>query len=119
MAGGASVETVPTIGLNVKMVKKGSVNMKCWDIGGQSQYSTVDMHVHCTPVQRLHSLNHTNLLHLLYSLLQETSGVDTHADVIVSFSWLMHMLYVLLLLAHMRWAGWVVHVHSQYCWLVY
>jgi len=39
MSGGASVETVPTIGLNVKMVKKGGVNMKCWDIGGQKQYS--------------------------------------------------------------------------------
>ena len=27
------VETVPTIGLNVKVFKKGKVNMKCWDIG--------------------------------------------------------------------------------------
>ena len=27
------VETVPTIGLNVKVFKKGQVNMKCWDIG--------------------------------------------------------------------------------------
>mmetsp|Transcript_20568 Transcript_20568/g.41178 ORF Transcript_20568/g.41178 Transcript_20568/m.41178 type:complete len:178 (-) Transcript_20568:518-1051(-) len=32
------VETVPTIGLNVKVFKKGKVNMKCWDIGGQAQY---------------------------------------------------------------------------------
>lgn len=38
MAMGTAVETVPTIGLNVKMVKKGGVNMKCWDIGGQKQY---------------------------------------------------------------------------------
>jgi hypothetical protein len=33
LAHGAPVETVPTIGLNVKVFKKGSVNMKCWDIG--------------------------------------------------------------------------------------
>jgi Arf/Sar family protein len=38
LAHGAPVETVPTIGLNVKVFKKGSVNMKCWDIGGQEQY---------------------------------------------------------------------------------
>mmetsp|Transcript_14647 Transcript_14647/g.17832 ORF Transcript_14647/g.17832 Transcript_14647/m.17832 type:complete len:178 (+) Transcript_14647:181-714(+) len=35
---GEPVETVPTIGLNVKVFKKGSVSMKCWDIGGQAQY---------------------------------------------------------------------------------
>lgn len=33
LAHGAPVETVPTIGLNVKVFKKGQVNMKCWDIG--------------------------------------------------------------------------------------
>jgi Arf/Sar family protein len=38
LAHGEPVETVPTIGLNVKVFKKGSVNMKCWDIGGQAQY---------------------------------------------------------------------------------
>jgi ADP-ribosylation factor-like protein 8 len=38
LAHGQAVETVPTIGLNVKVFKKGSVNMKCWDIGGQEQY---------------------------------------------------------------------------------
>ena len=38
MAMGHPVETVPTIGLNVKVVKKGGVVMKCWDIGGQEQY---------------------------------------------------------------------------------
>ena len=32
------METVPTIGLNVKVFRKGKVNMKCWDIGGQEQY---------------------------------------------------------------------------------
>ncbi len=35
---GHPVETCPTIGLNVKLVKKGGVQMKCWDIGGQAQY---------------------------------------------------------------------------------
>ena len=35
---GNPVETVPTIGLNVKIVKKGGVTLKCWDIGGQEQY---------------------------------------------------------------------------------
>jgi len=38
LAHGTPVETVPTIGLNVKVFKKGMVNMKCWDIGGQAQY---------------------------------------------------------------------------------
>lgn len=40
LAHGEPVETVPTIGLNVKVFKKGQVNMKCWDIGGQQQYRT-------------------------------------------------------------------------------
>ena len=38
LAHGQAVETVPTIGLNVKVFRKGKVNMKCWDIGGQEQY---------------------------------------------------------------------------------
>ena len=38
LSSGQPVETAPTIGLNVKMVKKGGVQMKCWDLGGQSQY---------------------------------------------------------------------------------
>jgi Arf/Sar family protein len=38
LAHGEAIETVPTIGLNVKVFKKGAVNMKCWDIGGQAQY---------------------------------------------------------------------------------
>lgn len=37
LAHGEPVETVPTIGLNVKVFKKGKVNMKCWDIGGQER----------------------------------------------------------------------------------
>lgn len=39
LAHGAPVETVPTIGLNVKVFKKGSVNMKCWDIGTSQKSS--------------------------------------------------------------------------------
>jgi GTPase SAR1 family protein len=31
---GEAVQTVPTIGLNVKQVRKGNVNMKVWDLGG-------------------------------------------------------------------------------------
>jgi Arf/Sar family protein len=38
LANGKPIETVPTIGLNVKMFRKGRVDMKCWDIGGQEQY---------------------------------------------------------------------------------
>ena len=38
LAKGHPVETCPTIGLNVKLVRKGGVQMKCWDIGGQAQY---------------------------------------------------------------------------------
>jgi len=33
LAAGRPVETCPTIGLNVKLVRKGGVQMKCWDIG--------------------------------------------------------------------------------------
>lgn len=42
LAGGgldvASLNVAPTIGLNVKIVKRGGVVMKCWDIGGQAMY---------------------------------------------------------------------------------
>jgi Arf/Sar family protein len=38
LSDGNPVETAPTIGLNVRMVKRGGVQMKCWDLGGQSQY---------------------------------------------------------------------------------
>lgn len=30
--------TVPTVGLNVRMIKKGGVTMKCWDLAGGEQY---------------------------------------------------------------------------------
>jgi ADP-ribosylation factor-like protein 8 len=32
------METVPTVGMEVKLVKRGGLNMKCWDIGGQAHY---------------------------------------------------------------------------------
>jgi Arf/Sar family protein len=38
LAGNPVAETCPTIGLNVKMVKRGNLQMKMWDIGGQAQY---------------------------------------------------------------------------------
>jgi len=38
LASGAAQETVPTVGMDVKLVKRGGLQMKCWDIGGQAQY---------------------------------------------------------------------------------
>ncbi|GMH57254.1 hypothetical protein TL16_g02333, partial [Triparma laevis f. inornata] len=38
LATGVPVETIPTIGLSVKVVRKNSVTLKCWDIGGQKKY---------------------------------------------------------------------------------
>eukprot|EP00605_Chrysophyceae_sp_TOSAG23-4_P001727 GSChrysophyteH1.ASY1.ANO1.1914.1 assembled CDS len=38
LSNGMPMETAPTIGLNVKMVKRGGVQMKMWDLGGQAQY---------------------------------------------------------------------------------
>jgi ADP-ribosylation factor-like protein 8 len=38
LASGKPMETVPTIGLNVKVVQRGGVTLKCWDVGGQAQY---------------------------------------------------------------------------------
>mmetsp|Transcript_9212 Transcript_9212/g.13638 ORF Transcript_9212/g.13638 Transcript_9212/m.13638 type:complete len:177 (+) Transcript_9212:82-612(+) len=35
---GHAVETLPTVGLNVKYVNKGGVNMKVWDLGGQERF---------------------------------------------------------------------------------
>jgi len=33
-----NIQEPPTVGLNVKVVKKGNVTMKVWDIGGQAKY---------------------------------------------------------------------------------
>ena len=38
LASGDTSETVPTVGLNVKVIKKGAVEMKVWDRAGQSAY---------------------------------------------------------------------------------
>lgn len=38
LADGCPVDTVPTVGLNVKMIKKGGVSMKCWDLAGSQPY---------------------------------------------------------------------------------
>jgi len=38
LAHGAPASTVPTIGLNVRVVHKDRIEMKVWDIGGQKQY---------------------------------------------------------------------------------
>lgn len=38
LSDGVPVQTVPTVGLNVRMIKKGGVQMKCWDLAGGEQY---------------------------------------------------------------------------------
>mmetsp|Transcript_3004 Transcript_3004/g.4658 ORF Transcript_3004/g.4658 Transcript_3004/m.4658 type:complete len:180 (-) Transcript_3004:1369-1908(-) len=38
LSDGVPVETLPTVGLNVRMIKKGGVQMKCWDLAGGDQY---------------------------------------------------------------------------------
>lgn len=38
LSDGTPVQTVPTVGLNVRMIKKGGVQMKCWDLAGGEQY---------------------------------------------------------------------------------
>eukprot|EP00756_Hemistasia_phaeocysticola_P007283 Hpha_TRINITY_DN14192_c0_g1::TRINITY_DN14192_c0_g1_i1::g.10724::m.10724/K07955/ARL8; ADP-ribosylation factor-like protein 8 len=35
---GYPVDTMPTVGLNVKMVKKQGISMKVWDLGGQERF---------------------------------------------------------------------------------
>ncbi len=35
---GQALPSAPTIGLNIKQVKKDGINMKVWDIGGQVQF---------------------------------------------------------------------------------
>ena len=38
LADGHPIDTIPTVGLNVRMIKKGGVQMKCWDLAGGEQY---------------------------------------------------------------------------------
>jgi Arf/Sar family protein len=52
LAHGAPVETVPTIGLNVKVFKKGSVNMKCWDIGTSQVFPSFALPCSTTSILR-------------------------------------------------------------------
>lgn len=35
---GAPIDTLPTVGLNVKMVKKQGTTLKVWDLGGQERF---------------------------------------------------------------------------------
>ena len=38
LASNSPQQTVPTVGLNVKTIKKGGLKIKAWDLGGQVQY---------------------------------------------------------------------------------
>jgi len=38
LTGGAPAKTVPTVGLDVKEFHIGATKIKCWDIGGQTQF---------------------------------------------------------------------------------
>ena len=38
LADGKSADTAPTIGLDVKLVQRENVTMKCWDLGGQTAF---------------------------------------------------------------------------------
>lgn len=38
LSDGTPIETVPTIGLNVRLIQRGGVKMKCWDLAGGEQY---------------------------------------------------------------------------------
>jgi ADP-ribosylation factor-like protein 8 len=38
MQGPNQIAEPPTVGLNVKIMQKGGVSMKVWDIGGQQQF---------------------------------------------------------------------------------
>ena len=38
LSDGEPAPTAPTIGLNVKTLKRGKVTLKCWDIGGQAKF---------------------------------------------------------------------------------
>lgn len=42
LAGGEfTIETMPTVGFNMKKVRKGHVTLNCWDIGGQPRFRTM------------------------------------------------------------------------------
>ena len=89
---GAPGETTPTIGLNVKVVKRGNTVIKAWDLGGQHSYRTewaryargVDIIIFCVdaadaariPVARKE----------LHRLLEDTSLAHTPLLVCGAFS---------------------------------
>ncbi|VUC21280.1 unnamed protein product [Clonostachys rosea] len=42
LAGGEfTVDSIPTVGFNMKRVQRGHVTLKCWDIGGQPRFRTM------------------------------------------------------------------------------
>lgn len=42
LAGGEfTIDSLPTVGFNMKKVQKGHVTLKCWDIGGQVRFRTM------------------------------------------------------------------------------
>ncbi|KAI9732820.1 MAG: ADP-ribosylation factor-like protein 8c [Cirrosporium novae-zelandiae] len=42
LAGGEfTVDSIPTLGFNMKRVHKGHVTLKCWDLGGQPRFRTM------------------------------------------------------------------------------
>ncbi|UKZ81382.1 hypothetical protein TrVFT333_009154 [Trichoderma virens FT-333] len=42
LAGGEfTLDSIPTVGFNMKRVQRGHVTLKCWDIGGQPRFRTM------------------------------------------------------------------------------
>ncbi|KAH6890577.1 P-loop containing nucleoside triphosphate hydrolase protein [Thelonectria olida] len=42
LAGGEfTLDSIPTVGFNMKKVQRGHVTLKCWDIGGQPRFRTM------------------------------------------------------------------------------
>ncbi|KAF5526982.1 ADP-ribosylation factor-like protein 8A [Colletotrichum aenigma] len=42
LAGGEfTIDSIPTVGFNMKRVQRGHVTLKCWDIGGQPRFRTM------------------------------------------------------------------------------
>jgi len=42
LAGGEfTIDSIPTVGFNMKKVQRGHVTLKCWDLGGQPRFRTM------------------------------------------------------------------------------
>jgi len=42
LAGGEfTIDSIPTVGFNMKRVQKGHVTLKCWDLGGQPRFRSM------------------------------------------------------------------------------